>query len=635
MIAYKNYHQLYKKLCRTAKILYYQKQFQYATGNSKKIWRLANEVTGRPLKRGSSKTIGPIEGCNSDKETAKAFNDHFTDIAPKLAKALPKTNKSFRDYLPKIDETVTPMTFRHVHADEVEYIIKNLKAKTSYSHDFCSNKQIKYIKDEICHPISHLINISLKTNYIPEYWKEAKVTPVFKGGDHTTPDSYRAISILPSFSKLLEKAVATQIFEYLDRNKIMYPFQFGFRPNHCTEDLLLKLTEQIFNARNCKKHMISIFLDFKKAFDTADIEILLEKCKHYKLPHEWLRCYLTRRKQYTQINDVKSDKRDVEMGVPQGSILGPLLFLVAILDLPNCSDFVSLKYADDTSLTLIGEELDSLVQNANSMLKETVEWCLANKMTLHPNKTKWMIFSHGKTDEKLFIQDIEIERIKDNSSFKLVGVHIDPKLTWKNHIDNIRSKIGQAMSLIIRSKNYLPKQTKILLYKSLIQSQIEYCLPVWGNALDTHMEPLKIIQRKIIRVITNSKYNSHSEPLFSQAKALTIEDMYLIRCARIGMKLTKNRANVGLQSCFKVVDSVNRITRQGAGPTKKLYVPLPRIDLTKRLPQFQIPAKWNAFPDKYKRYGILALMDDFKRDKIDKYDEFVCTLKKCYPCGRI
>ena len=168
-----------------------------------------------------------------------------------------------------------------------------------------------------------------------------------------------------------------------------------------------------------------------------------------------------------------------------------------------------------------------------------------------------------------------------------------------------------------------------------VQSQIEYCLPVWGNALDTHMKPMKIIQRKIIRVITNSKYNSHSEPLFSQAKALTIEDMYLIRCARIGMKLTKNRANVGLQSCFKVVDSVNRITRQGAGPTKKLYVPLPRIDLTKRLPQFQIPAIWNAFPDKYKRYGILALMDDFKRDKIDKYDEFVCTLKKCYPCGRI
>ena len=174
-----------------------------------------------------------------------------------------------------------------------------------------------------------------------------------------------------------------------------------------------------------------------------------------------------------------------------------------------------------------------------------------------------MIFSHSDTEEKLFIQDTEIERILDNSSFKLVGVHIDPKLTWKCHINHIRAKIGQAMSLIIRSKNYLPKQIKILLYKSLIQSHIEYCLPVWGNALDTHMKPLEIIQRKAIRVATNSKYNSHSDPLFHQINAYTLKDLYLIRCARIGMKVTKNRANDGLQSCFRVINSEPRVTRSG------------------------------------------------------------------------
>ena len=255
-------------------------------------------------------------------------------------------------------------------------------------------------------------------------------------------------------------------------------------------------------------------------------------------------------------------------------------------------------------------------------------------MTLHPKKTKWMIFSHKDTKEKLFIQDTEIERIQDNSSFKLVGVHLDPKLTWKNHIANIRSKIGQAMSLIIRSKNYLPKKIKILLYKSLIQSHIEYCLPVWGNALKSHMKPLEIIQRKAIRVVTNSKYNSHTDPLFQQVNALTVKDLYIIRCARIGMKITKNRANDGLQSCFRVLNSENRSTRSGGGFGKKLFVPLPRIELTKRLPQFQIPVIWNAIPDKFKQFGIFALMEDFKKDTMEKYGEFICSEKKCYPCGK-
>ena len=629
---YKKYKYLYMKLCRNAKALHYKKQFDYARTDVKKIWSLANEVTGRPVKKGGEQVIGPLDGCNSDLETAETFNNHFTDIAPKLSKALPASKKHFKDYLPPIDETISPMRFWHVYADEVDNIIENMKAKTSFSHDWCSNKQIKYIKNEISHPLSHLINISLQTNYIPEQWKEAKVCPIFKGGDHTSPDFYRPISILPSFSKILEKAVANQIYAYLDKNKLFYPFQHGFRPNHSTEDLLLKLTEQIFNARNCKKHMISIFVDFKKAFDCADIEILLEKVKHYKLPHEWLRSYLTRRRQYTQINNTKSDKRDVLIGVPQGSILGPLLFLIAISDLPRSSEFLSLLYADDTTLNLIGDDLDLLVKKANQLLEGTVEWCFANKMTLHPKKTKWMIFSHSNTKEKLILQGTEIERIMDNSSFKLVGVHIDPKLTWKSHISHIRAKIGQAMSLIIRSKNTLTKKIKILLYKALIQSQLEYCLPVWGNALESHIEPLNVMQRKAIRIVTEANYNSHTEPLFHQIKALTIKDLYLLRCARIGLKITKNRANDSLMSCFRVANNEISSTRSENGIGKKLYVPLPRIGLTKRLPQFQIPAVWNALPDKYKQFGLIALMQDFKEDKITGYGEFLCTKKKCYPC---
>ena len=291
-----------------------------------------------------------------------------------------------------------------------------------------------------------------------------------------------------------------------------------------------------------------------------------------------------------------------------------------------------LLYADDTTLNLTDDNLDNLIEKSNKFIETTVDWCYANKLTLHPKKTKWMIFSHKDSDKKLFIQGTEIERIKDNSSFKLVGVHIDPKLTWKNHITKVRSKIGQALSLIIRTKNYLPKEIKTLLFKSLIQSHIEYCLPIWGNALQTHLGPLEVLQRKAIRVVTNSKYNSHTQPLFQKVNTLTVKDLYKLRCAKIGIKIAKNKANDGLASCFRVITSNTTNTR--IGNNSRLYVPHARIEFTKRLPQYQIPEIWNELPENLKQYGAIALSQDYNFYKMEEYGEFECKDKKCYGCLR-
>ena len=168
-------------------------------------------------------------------------------------------------------------------------------------------------------------------------------------------------------------------------------------------------------------------------------------------------------------------------------------------------------------------------------------------------------------------------------------------------------------------------------HKSLIQSHIEYCLPIWGNALQTHMKPLEILQRKAIRVVTNSKYNSHTQPLFHKVKSLTIKDLYTLRCAKIGLKIALNKANDGLASCFRVITSNTTNTR--SGENCRLYVPHARIKMTQRMPQYQIPEIWNELPENLKQYGVNALSHDFNFYKMEEYSDFECKDKKCYACS--
>jgi retron-type reverse transcriptase len=173
----------------------------------------------------------------------------------------------------------------------------------------------------ISYPLSHLINISIKENYIPDSWKAAKIVPLYKSGDTTDTTNYRPISLLSTFSKVLEKAIYKQTYNYLNRNRLITPGQFGFRAGHSCEHLLLRLQQAIFNARNNKRHFCALFHDLKKAFDTVDFSILLAKLEHYGLPVEWSRAYLSQRKQYTFIEEEKSSLFEILLGIPQGSII--------------------------------------------------------------------------------------------------------------------------------------------------------------------------------------------------------------------------------------------------------------------------------------------------------------------------
>ena len=268
-----------------------------------------------------------------------------------------------------------------------------LKNKSSYGPDNISSKLLKKILPIVVNPLCHLFNLSFQTGYIPIQLKTAKVVPIFKSGDKHKFTNYRPISLLSSISKLLEKLVAKQMAGYLNKHKLLYKHQYGFRKGHSTIHPVLQFLDKIMDSLNktIPEYSLGIFCDLKKAFDTVDFEILLSKLDHYGfsgVSNNWFRNYLTGRKQFVTINGQESEVKQLHCGVPQGSVLGPLLFLIFINDLPNCTDLFTLLFADDTTFQISGDDLPSLFQTANTELNKAAAWFQSNKLTLNGSKTK-------------------------------------------------------------------------------------------------------------------------------------------------------------------------------------------------------------------------------------------------------
>ena len=542
---------------------------------------------------------------------------------------------SFRDYLKSPVNEI--FTFRHVTEDTVLKIIDSLEPKSSCGIDSISNKLLKMIKNEILSPFTLIVNQSIKNGIFPDKLKIAKVAPLFKKNEDYLFENYRPISVLPSLSKVLERVIHTQLVDYFTKNNLFYENQYGFRNAHSTELAALELINRVIDNMDKNEVPLAIFLDLSKAFDTIDHKILLHKLNYYGIRETSLKLiesYLSDRKQYVSLDNQNSSFLPVKVGVPQGSILGPLLFIIYINDFHKASSkFHPIVYADDSTLSASLRTFDSADQDRNSVINGELDkvsnWLKLNKLSLNSSKTKALIFhtiQRNVTYPNIVVNSSPVEFVE---SFNYLGIEIDKHLSWKPHIHKISKKMSKVVGVMSRMKNILPVRVLLTLYNTLFLPYLNYGVLCWKSKLSD----LEKLQKKAVRIIINAKYNAHTEPIFKRLKLLKLEHL----CSLQELKFCFKLENGILPAYFKNGlfirnESIHEhFTRAG----NDYRIPRMKHEFAKHSIKYVITQAFNECPISLKnKFRTLTLRDFTKEVKIqilEKYS-YDCRIRHCPIC---
>ena len=545
----KIYNKLLKKVIKDAKIHYYRTHFEQCKNDSKKTWKVIKNVLHKSKSDNLPDSFIIDDQTVQDRtQLAEKFNQYFSQIGSKMASKINPVNKTFKEYLKPFESN--KFTFCEITEDMTLKLISQLNNKHSYGYDNFSTNLLKKLAPLLSAPLTLIINQSLHNGIFPEKLKIGKIIPIFKKGSKNLIENYRPISLLPSISKIFERVIFDQLSNHFSSNKYFYDRQYGFRKSHSTEYATLEFINKIISYMDSGNTPIAMYLDLSKAFDTIDHNILLHKLNYYGIENNNLslfKSYLQNRQQYVELqNQYSSQYIPINIGIPQGSILGPLLFIIYINDFHLSTNFFDfILYADDTCL------INSFRHNKSSIinkeLQNVYQWLSANKLSINTIKTKFMIFHNYQKNISNSIPLIKvnnqiIERVKN---FNLLGININEHLQWKYHSDTICKKISRSIGILHRLKNFFPLSILKTLYNSLILPHINYGLTIWGYNLNR----IFILQKKAIRLINKSKYNCHTDPLFYSLKCLKVEDIFKLNV----LKFYYNHCHENLPACLQSI----------------------------------------------------------------------------------
>ena len=529
-ITYKAYKRNLNNILRQAKRDFYHSQLELANNNMKKTWSILQDLIGtrgaRP--RGPESLLINNVSVTNPEQIAHEFNLHFSSIGRKVASALPPSDVSPRSLMR--GHFPNSMFFSPVIEPELTACLKGLKRSSSGS-DNIRPHELQDNSDLLATPITYLMNLSLQQGVFPSQLKTANITPVHKGGPSDVATNYRPISVLTTLSKLLEKLVHHRLINFLTANNIISNSQFGFRKKHSCDMPLILATDFIHQSLDAGYHVLGIYLDLKKAFDVVSHSTLIEKLFFYGVRGvslNWFSSYLNNRQQRVKLNNNFSSNQLVTHGIPQGSILGPLLFILFVNDLQIPGDNSRLLlFADDTTLLVRSREPQPLQNLAQSNLQLIETWLNANRLACNVSKTHYMIFTlNPAVRTHPFHLRLNDEPLNATTSTRFLGVMIDNRLTWDTHINHLCSKISKCTGIIHKLNKILPPKTCLIVYNALIIPHLSYCHVVWGNAAATRLQRLFLLQKRAIRAVHRAPYLAHTKPLFTACSTLSLPNLH-------------------------------------------------------------------------------------------------------------
>ena len=504
-----------------AKSEYFKRSLNENRGDSGKLWAQLSSIGYREPKNKSDIVLDQDGTKYFDPMgVAGIFNNFFTNIAAKLVNLLPSptgffstTSSTFINFYRRKGIFGPCFTLMPVSRHFILTQLLSFDPKKSTGLDEVPPRFLRDGAEHLAEPITHIVNMSILTETVPSGFKRAKIIPIFKKGSRLDPGNYRPVSILSSLSKLLERAVNSQLVEYLNSKKLLYEYQSGFRNKYSTETCLINLSDFVKGAVKKGDMVGMVLIDLRKAFDTVDGDILLRKLSAMGVTSlDWFRSYLFDREQCTQVKGMNSSFLQVTCGVPQGSILGPTLFLCYINDMTSCLNCRLSLYADDSALIVSRKNAADICATLSRELSSCKKWLVDNRLSLHVGKTEAILFGSRRRLNKVtdFLVSCDGETVKRVTSVKYLGVTLDQYFGFDDYVSKTCNSADGRLSFLYRYGRLLDLHTRKLLCNALVIPNLTYCASAWYPGIGVKLKNrLNTIQRKMVRYVNGWSPRSH------------------------------------------------------------------------------------------------------------------------------
>ena len=613
-------HELYKiaknkqtHLSRKCKREYYTRKIEEYKGDSKKMWNILNDVTNRNYKEDITPDV-------VDEETANRFNHFFANVGLQVQKKLnvlitrPNLNKHGN------------FKFHPESIEKVEYLIRRIKPNVATGHDELSERLIKEATPVILEDLKNLINLSYETCTFPDQLKTATVKALHKKGGNNDPAQYRPVSILTTVSKVFERSAVEQLTNYYDSIKLLNPRQHAYRKNHSTTTILFELIETTKRHIDEGNYVAIASLDLSKAFDSLAHNLILKKLDETGLNENattWIESYLTNRKQTVKFGNIESKQETVESGVPQGSILGPLLFITCTNDIiEELKDYDIYSYADDMQILIKGKSVEQLGKKLEVAIQKANSYYNNNSLLCNPTKTEVMLLgtkirlSQANNLKVKVSNEEETKILTGQDSLKILGVNVDQSIDWTKHTSIIKQRALNSIRNLHRINQLIPMKQRRILYTSLVTPHFSYADTIWNNCGITNCNKVQQAQNFAAKSMIGAKKQSSSTEALKKLQLIPLHEKRNINAAVHVKKALIGKAPENIQQMY-----ANQLSKEETRAATRGDFNYPRHKLN----QYQQGAfytslkTWNSIPVHLRNNSITTFKANLQAHLTEKY----------------